>query len=80
MAKRVGTDQLSLPLGELSTGTAPVRDREEKDRLMEEWRQRNLPTWRRILQESIETQDRRREKFARYMLGEVLQDPGYRGP
>jgi hypothetical protein len=45
---------------------------------LEEWRRISLPEWRRILQESIEEKDKKREEYARWMLREVLEDPGYK--
>lgn len=45
---------------------------------LEEWRKTSLPSWRRILRESIEANDRRREEYARWMLREVLEDPDYK--
>jgi len=46
--------------------------------LLEEWRRTSIPGWRRILQESIESNNTRREEYARWMLREVLDDPEYR--
>jgi hypothetical protein len=55
------------------------RQRQEASNwLLEEWRKTSLPSWRRILRESIEQQDRRREEYARWMLREVLEDPEYK--
>jgi hypothetical protein len=51
----------------------------EDNWLNEEWRRINLPCWRRILRESIEQKDTRREIYARRMLREVLEDPDYKG-
>ncbi len=42
-----------------------------------EWRRVSIPKWRRILQESIDLGDGRREEYARWMLEEILIDPGY---
>ena len=42
-----------------------------------EWRRVSIPEWRRILRESIESGDQKRESYARWMLGEVLLDPEY---
>ncbi len=41
--------------------------------LLEEWRRTAIPTWRRILKESIESCDIHREEYARWMLNEVLE-------
>jgi hypothetical protein len=42
-----------------------------------EWRRLSVPGWRRILRESIEQKDRDRERYARWMLKEVLEDPDF---
>jgi hypothetical protein len=47
------------------------------DPLLEEWRRVSIPQWWRILQESIQQGDSRREEYARWMLQEVLLDPDY---
>ena len=46
--------------------------------LLEEWRRISIPDWRRILQESIEAEDKKREGYARWMLRDILEDPEYR--
>jgi hypothetical protein len=43
--------------------------------VLEEWRRVSIPEWRRILKDSIEQGDRKREEYARWMLREVLLDP-----
>lgn len=48
------------------------------DPLDAEWRKISIPTWRRILKESIEVHDVGREKFAIRMLRNILEDPEYR--
>jgi hypothetical protein len=45
--------------------------------LLEEWRKISIPDWRKILKESIETKDVKREEYARWMLQEMLVDPEY---
>ncbi|MFC2027128.1 hypothetical protein ACFLU3_00425 [Chloroflexota bacterium] len=45
--------------------------------MLEEWRRISLPAWRRILSESIESNDVNREEYARWMLHEVLEDEEY---
>jgi hypothetical protein len=50
----------------------------EDNWLEEEWVRINIPCWRRILRESIEGNDKRRELYARRMLREVLEDPDYK--
>jgi hypothetical protein len=42
-----------------------------------EWRRVSIPEWRRILRESADHGDRRREEYARWMLREILLDPDY---
>ncbi len=42
---------------------------------LEEWRKVSLPEWRRILQVAIETNNTKREEYARWMLHEILEDP-----
>jgi hypothetical protein len=46
--------------------------------MLEEWRKINLPAWRRILKESIQNNDRKREEYARYMLKDILEDQDYK--
>lgn len=46
--------------------------------MLEEWRRISIPDWRRILKESLEKKDTRREEYARWMLREVLLDPEYK--
>lgn len=41
------------------------------------WREINIPAWRRILRESILSDDREREAYARDMLKNMLRDPEY---
>ena len=45
--------------------------------VLEEWRRVSIPEWRRILQESIDKKDQKREEYARWMLREILLDPEY---
>ena len=42
-----------------------------------EWRRMSKPRWRQILAESTAEGDIHREKYARWMLWEVLLDPEY---
>jgi hypothetical protein len=37
------------------------------------WRETNIPCWQKILKESIIKGDGNREKFARFMLKDVLE-------
>lgn len=52
--------------------------KEAKYWFLEEWRKSSLPEWRRILKESIEVRNTKREAYARWMLREILEDPEYR--
>lgn len=45
-----------------------------------EWRRVSIPRWQQILKESVDRGDKEREAYARWMLGEVLLDPGYEEP
>jgi hypothetical protein len=45
--------------------------------MLEEWRRTSIPDWQRILKESINSGDLNREKYARWMLKEVLEDPEF---
>jgi hypothetical protein len=45
--------------------------------MLEEWRRISIPEWRKILVESIKAKDLKREKYARWMLIEILEDPEY---
>jgi hypothetical protein len=56
----------------------PSTEVRQANPLLEEWRRISIPEWRRILQESVEKGDNRREAYARWMLREVLADPEYR--
>ena len=47
------------------------------DPLLGEWRRVSIPQWQRILQESVQQGNSRREEYARWMLEEVLLDPDY---
>ena len=46
--------------------------------VLEEWRRCSIPSWRRILRESIAQGDSKREEYALWMLREVLIDPEYK--
>ncbi len=45
--------------------------------MLKEWRRISIPAWRRILMESIVSNDVKREEYARWMLSEVLKDDEY---
>lgn len=40
---------------------------------LSEWYKISIPTWQKILKESIEAGDKEREKYALWMLKEVLK-------
>lgn len=42
--------------------------------LIEEWRQRSIPMWRRIAQESLAAGDKHRATYASWVLRCVLKD------
>jgi hypothetical protein len=46
-------------------------------RIRWQWRGVSIPQWRGILVESQERGDDRRQQYARWMLRDVLEDPGY---
>jgi hypothetical protein len=46
--------------------------------ILEEWCRISIPEWRKILKESIGSKNASREEYARWMLGEVLEDPEYK--
>ncbi|MFC1917205.1 hypothetical protein ACFLXH_00935 [Chloroflexota bacterium] len=54
------------------------RRKESECWLLEEWRRNSIPEWRRILQESIRSENAKREEYARWMLKEILQDAEYK--
>ena len=45
---------------------------------LELWRRMSLPEWRRNLTKSMESSDKSKEEYARWMLREILLDPQYR--
>lgn len=42
---------------------------------LREWRRLSIPEWKDVLATAVETNDSRREVYARWMLREVLLDP-----
>ena len=42
--------------------------------VLEEWRRVSIPSWRKILMESIVAGDLSREHYARWMLSDILED------
>lgn len=63
-----------------NAGHEPSREEGVEPWMLWEWRRVSIPEWRRILQESIEQGDAKREEYACWMLREVLLDPGYEEP
>ena len=77
--KKIDTTQWERRLRELleEAGREPVADKGRQPWMLWEWRRLSIPEWRRILGESIEDEDRKREEYARWMLREILLDPEY---
>ena len=84
MAKQRGLDtaEWERHLSHLleNAGREPAPDEGLEPWMLWEWRRASIPTWRDILQESIERADARRVEYARWMLREVLLDPEYEDP
>ena len=47
---------------------------------LREWRRVSIPEWRRILAETLDDGDKKREEYARWMLRDILLDPEYQEP
>ena len=81
IAKQRGLDtsEWEHRLGELfaAVGRKPEAEEGVEPWMLWEWRRVSLPDWRLILQLSIHRGDARREKYARWMLREILLDPEY---
>jgi hypothetical protein len=43
--------------------------------LHERWRETAIPAWRKVLREAIEKKQDFREKYARWILKDILEDP-----
>jgi|GEM_PF-3586742 len=75
-------DDIVAALKKLKTQVLTELDREQSDSpdcwVLKEWRRVSIPQWRRILGESIEQRDKKREEYARWMLREMLLDPAYK--
>ena len=61
-------------------GRQPTRDEGVEPWMLWEWRRISIPDWRRILLESMDKKDSKREEYARWMLSEILLDPEYQKP
>ena len=48
--------------------------------MLREWRRVSIPEWRRVLKESVQAKQSRRENYARWMLREILLDTEYEEP
>ena len=59
-------------------GREPTSEEGLEPWMLWEWRRTSFPEWRRILQDSLEREDRRREEYARWMLRDILLDPEYK--
>jgi hypothetical protein len=81
LAKRRGEDTSGWEcrLKELlaEAGREPAVEEGLEPWMLWEWRRVSIPEWRRILKESVESGDQRREAYARWMLREILLDPEY---
>lgn len=76
------TSQWERHLADLlrSAGLEPFLEEGFEPWMLWEWRRVSIPEWRTILEESIEQGDTRREKYARWMLRDVLLDPDHDDP
>ena len=81
LAKRRGIDttewQRRLKELMVEAGREPDQNEGLEPWMLWEWRRISIPEWRRILQESIDQRDQRREEYARWMLRDILLDPDY---
>ena len=84
LARRKGMDtsEWESRLKELfeEAGREPSCEEGLEPWMLWEWRRASIPEWQRILQESTDKGDRKREEYARWMLREMLLDPGYEEP
>ena len=61
-------------------GREPAVEEGVEPWMLWEWRRVSIPEWRRILHESIDKKDSKREEYACWMLREILLDPEYQEP
>ena len=61
-------------------GREPAQNEGLEPWVLWEWRRVSIPEWRRILEQSIDDVDPFRERYARWMLGDILLDPEYEEP
>ena len=71
-------EQLRTPKPQIIAELRKILRKQAECWFLEEWRRTSLPSWRRILKESIESSNKHREEYARWMLKEILEDPEYR--
>ena len=67
----------SLSMYRMKNARFPTSEEGLNPWMLWEWRRVSIPEWRRILQESIDKEDTRREEYARWMLRDILLDPEY---
>jgi len=75
----INTTDWERCLGELFTeaGREPKSEEGLEPWMLWEWRRISIPQWQIVLQDSVSTGDKRREDYARWMLRDILLDPGY---
>ena len=84
VAKRKGMDttewedHLRVLFAEAGREPGPEEGRDPW--MLWEWRRVSIPDWRCILENAVETEDKGRERYARWMLREILLDPEYLEP
>ena len=61
-------------------GREPEAEKGIEPWMLWEWRRVSIPDWRGILGEAIESEDEKREEYARWMLRDILLDPEYKEP
>ena len=61
-------------------GQEPAKTHDLEPWMLWEWRRISIPDWQRILQDSLNQGDSRREQYARWMLRDILLDPYYQEP
>jgi hypothetical protein len=81
LARRRGMDtsQWEQHLEELLSraGHEPAVEEGVEPWMLWEWRRVSIPEWQRILKQSLELGNIQSEKYARWMLRDILLDPGY---
>ena len=81
LARQQGMDtsQWERYLEELLTraGYEPAVEEGVEPWMLWEWRRVSIPEWQRILKQSLELGNIQSEEYARWMLRDILLDPGY---